>query len=173
IFAKKYCAVGEIGLDLYWDNTFVNEQITAFETQIEWALNLDLPVIIHIRKAFAEVFHSLQKFKKNMPKGVFHCFSGGIEEAKKAVEMGFLLGIGGVITFNNSNLSEIVKKTGIEHLLLETDAPYLAPVPYRGKRNEPKYLLEIVQKLSQIFALSEEKIAFITTENACKLFDIE
>jgi TatD DNase family protein len=172
LFAKKYSSIGEIGIDMYWDETFVNEQIMAFEQQIGWALELDLPVIIHVRKAFEEIFHSLQKFKKNMPKGVFHCFSGGIEEAKKAAEMGFLLGIGGVVTFKNANLPEIIKPIGIEKILLETDAPYLAPVPFRGKRNEPKYLTEILSKLSTVFALSEEKIDFITTNSAKNLFKI-
>ena len=170
LFTKKYAAVGEIGLDLYWDETFINQQVEVFEEQIRWALELDLPVIIHIRKAFAEVFNSLQKFKKTLPKGVFHCFSGGIEEAKKAVELGFLLGIGGVVTYKNSNLSEIIKQIGIEKILLETDAPYLAPVPFRGKRNEPKYLTEILQKLSTVFALSEEKVDEITTNSAKNLF---
>ncbi|MDR1543687.1 MAG: TatD family hydrolase [Prevotellaceae bacterium] len=173
LFAKKYCAIGEIGLDLYWDNTFINEQQTAFEQQLRWALELDLPVIIHIRKAFAEVFQSLQKFRKNMPKGVFHCFSGGIEEAKKAVELGFLLGIGGVVTFKNSNLGAIISETGIDKIVMETDSPYLAPAPFRGKRNEPKYTREILQKLATVFSVSDEKIDFITTENACKLFNIE
>jgi len=171
LFAKPYCAVGEIGLDLYWDETFINQQVTAFEEQIRWALELDLPVIIHIRKAFAEVFNSLKKFGKNLPKGVFHCFSGGIEEAKKAVELGFLIGIGGVVTYKNSNLPEIIKPLGIDKILLETDAPYLAPVPYRGKRNEPKYLTEILQKFSTIFALSEEKIDEVTTNSAKNLFE--
>ena len=172
LFAKNYCAVGEIGLDLYWDETFINQQVIAFEEQIRWALELDLPVIIHIRKAFAEVFQSLKKFGKNLPKGVFHCFSGGIEEAKKAVELGFLLGIGGVVTYKNANLPEIVKLVGVEKILLETDAPYLAPVPFRGKRNEPKYLTEISEKLSTVFSLSKEKVDEITTENAKKMFKI-
>jgi TatD DNase family protein len=173
LFAKKYCAVGEIGLDLYWDSAFINEQTDAFETQLQWALELDLPVIFHIRKAFAEIFQSLKKFKKNIPKGVFHCFSGGIEEAKKAVELGFLLGIGGVVTYKNTNLPEIIRQTGIESLLLETDAPYLAPVPFRGKRNEPKFLAEIRSKLATIFSISEEKIDSITTNSAKNLFRIE
>jgi len=170
LFSKSYCAVGEIGLDLYWDITFSEQQIIAFEEQIRWALELDLPIIIHIRKAFAEVFQSLKKFGKNLPRGVFHCFSGGIEEAKKAVELGFLLGIGGVVTYKNTNLPEIIRQIGIEHILLETDAPYLAPVPYRGKRNEPKYLVEVLNKLATIFELSKDKINDITTENAQKMF---
>jgi len=172
LFAKRYFAVGEIGLDLYWEETFIKQQVITFEEQIRWALELDLPVIIHIRKAFVEVFQSLKKFGKKLPSGVFHCFSGGIEEAKKAVELGFLLGIGGVVTYKNANLPEIVKKIGLENILLETDAPYLAPVPFRGKRNEPKYLTQILNKLSEIFSLSEEKIDKITTENAMRVFKI-
>jgi TatD DNase family protein len=172
LFAKKHCAVGEIGVDLYWDKTFVNEQIIAFEEQINWAKELNLPVLIHIRKSFGEVFTSLHKTRKNMPKGVLHCFSGGIQEAKKAVELGLLLGIGGVVTYKNTNLPEILQQVGIQHLVLETDAPYLAPVPYRGKRNEPKFMLEVLKKLAEIFSLSEKIIDEITTENAYKLLNI-
>jgi TatD DNase family protein len=170
LFAKKYCAVGEIGIDLYWDKTFLNEQIAAFEQQILWADALNLPVIIHIRKSFEEIFASLPKTEKEIPKGVFHCFSGGIQEAKKAVELGFMLGIGGVVTYKNTTLEQIIKQIGIEHLLLETDAPYLAPTPYRGKRNEPKMMIEVLKKLSEIFNLPEEKIDEITTNSAKKLF---
>jgi TatD DNase family protein len=172
LFAQKHCAVGEIGIDLYWDKTFVNEQVIAFEEQINWAKELNLPALIHIRKSFEEVFASLQRIKNSMPKGILHCFSGGIQEAKKAVELGLLLGIGGVVTYKNTNLPEILQQVGIQHLVLETDAPYLAPVPYRGKRNEPKFMLEVLKKLAEIFALPEEKIDEITTENARKLFNI-
>jgi len=173
LFSKSYSAIGEIGLDLYWDETFINQQVIVFEEQIHWALELNLPVIIHIRKAFSEVFRSLDKFGKNLPKGVFHCFSGGIQEAKKAVELGFLLGIGGVVTYKNTNLQQILQQIGIEQLILETDAPYLAPVPYRGKRNEPKFLTEIRAKLSEIFNISENQIDEITTNSAKRLFKIE
>ncbi|MDR3328421.1 MAG: TatD family hydrolase [Prevotellaceae bacterium] len=170
LFAKKYCAAGEIGIDLHWDKTFLNEQIIVFEQQLLWANSLNLPVIIHIRKSFEEVFVSLQKKPKDIPQGIFHCFSGGIQEAKKAVELGFMLGIGGVVTYKNTNLGQIIKQIGIEHLLLETDAPYLAPIPYRGKRNEPQMMIEVLKKLSEIFNLSEEKIDEITTNSAKKLF---
>lgn len=164
-----YCAIGEIGIDLYWDDRFLKEQIAAFQQQVEWSLEMDLPVIIHIRKSFAEVFSVLAKFKTK-PRGVFHCFSGGIEEAKKAVQMGFFLGIGGVVTYKNSTLLDIVRQIGIEHLLLETDAPYLAPVPYRGKRNEPAYMIEVAQTLASVFGLSIKQIDEITTNNARHLF---
>lgn len=165
-----YSAVGEIGIDLYWDETFKAEQIIVFETQLQWAIDYDLPVIIHTRKAFAEVFASLSKFKSL--RGVFHCFGGGIEEAKKAVSLGFFLGIGGVVTYKNSNLSDILLQIGLEHVLLETDAPYLPPVPYRGKRNEPKFLVEIAQKLALLFQLPIEKVDEVTTNNAKNLFNI-
>lgn len=167
-----YCAIGEIGIDLYWDETFKQEQICVFETQLQWAIDYDLPVIIHTRKAFAEVFASLSKFKGLGLRGVFHCFGGGIEEAKKAVSLGFFLGIGGVVTYKNSNLSDILLQIGVEHVLLETDAPYLPPVPYRGKRNEPKFLVEIAQKLALVFQLPVGKIDEITTNNAKRLFNI-
>lgn len=167
-----YCAIGEIGIDLYWDETFKQEQIRVFETQLQWAIDYDLPVIIHTRKAFAEVFASLSKFKGLGLRGVFHCFGGGIEEAKKAVSLGFFLGIGGVVTYKNSNLSDILLQIGVEHVLLETDAPYLPPVPYRGKRNEPKFLVEIAQKLALVFQLPVGKIDEITTNNAKRLFNI-
>ena len=167
-----YCAIGEIGIDLYWDETFKQEQIHVFETQLQWAIDYDLPVIIHTRKAFAEVFASLSKFKGLGLRGVFHCFGGGIEEARKAVSLGFFLGIGGVVTYKNSNLSDILLQIGVEHLLLETDAPYLPPVPYRGKRNEPKFLVEIAQKLALVFQLPVGKIDEITTNNAKRLFNI-
>lgn len=167
-----YVAIGEIGIDLYWDETFKQEQIRVFETQLQWAIDYDLPVIIHTRKAFAEVFASLSKFKGLGLRGVFHCFGGGIEEAKKAVSLGFFLGIGGVVTYKNSNLSDILLQIGVEHVLLETDAPYLPPVPYRGKRNEPKFLVEIAQKLALVFQLPVGKIDEITTNNAKRLFNI-
>jgi len=167
-----YVAIGEIGIDLYWDETFKQEQIRVFETQLKWAMDYNLPVIIHTRKAFAEVFASLSKFKGSSLRGVFHCFGGGIEEAKKAVSLGFFLGIGGVVTYKNSNLSEILLQIGLEHLLLETDAPYLSPVPYRGQRNEPKFMRETANKLAMIFQLSEGKVDEITTKNAKNLFNI-
>ncbi len=165
-----YCAVGEIGIDLYWDTTFAKEQSAAFEQQLDLALQFDLPVIVHVRKAFAEVFASLAKFKGKPLRGVFHCFGGGVEEARKAVSLGFMLGVGGVFTYKNSNLADILQPIGLEHLLLETDAPFLSPVPYRGKRNEPKFMIEVARKMATLFQVSFEKIDEITTKNSKNLF---
>lgn len=168
----RFIAIGEIGIDLYWDKTFINEQLTAFRRQIEFALSKNLPVVIHSRDSFPEVFSVLDEFKGRNLTGVFHAFSGGITEAVKAVEMGFLLGIGGVVTFKNSGLDNVVKEIGPEKLILETDSPYLAPVPYRGKRNESSYICIINKKLADLFERSEEEIAAITYNNSTRLFKI-
>ncbi len=170
LYTKKYVAIGEIGIDLYWDKTFIAEQKIAFKQQIEWALELELPIIIHIRDAFAEAFDVLKRFGGKLPKGVFHCFSGGIQEAKYAVNLGFKLGIGGVVTFKNTNLPKVIKTIGLEHIILETDAPYLSPVPYRGKRNEPKYMIEVAKKLADIFNITIDDIDKITTKTAKEIF---
>lgn len=170
---KPYVAIGEIGLDLYWSTEFLPQQREAFLTQLQWATELDLPVIIHIRKAFAEVFDVLKHFGNRPPRGVFHCFSGGVQEAAYAVKLGFRLGVGGVLTYKNTNLPDVLKTVGISHLLLETDAPYLSPVPYRGKRNEPKFMIEVLRKMAQVFDMSEEKVDEITTISASELFGIE
>ena len=167
----NYLAIGEVGLDLYWDKTFETEQERVLEQQLDWAISLDLPVILHIRKAHAETFKVLNRFKGKTIRGVFHCFGGGVEEARKAVDMGFYLGIGGVVTYKNSNLGEIIKPIGLEHILLETDAPYLSPVPQRGKRNEPYNLVYIRDHLSSIFQINSQKVDEITTRNSCQLFD--
>ena len=164
----SYCGIGEIGLDFYWDATYRAEQIDAFETQLQWAEFMDLPVVVHARKAYAETLTSLQKFKN--VRGVLHCFSGGIEEARKAVEMGLYLGVGGTITYKNSRLPDIIRTIGLNHLLLETDAPYLPPMPHRGQRNEPQYMRLVVEKLSEIFNSAPEEIDRITTQNAKHLF---
>lgn len=168
-----YCAVGEIGIDLYWDTTFCAEQVAAFEQQIDWALALDLPVVLHVRKAFAEVFASLARFAGKPLRGVFHCFGGGVEEARKAVALGFFLGIGGVLTYKNSRLPDILLPIGTEHLLLETDAPYLSPVPHRGKRNEPSFVVETARTMAEIFRMPLEKIDETTTRNATELFRLQ
>lgn len=167
---QHYLSVGEVGLDLYWDKTFESEQERVLEQQLDWAITLDLPVILHIRKAHAETFKVLNRFKGKSIRGVFHCFGGGVEEAKKAVDMGFYLGIGGVVTYKNSNLGDIIKPIGIDHILLETDAPYLSPVPQRGKRNEPYNLVYIRDHLSSIFQINSQKVDEITTKNAQELF---
>jgi TatD DNase family protein len=169
---QTYKAIGEVGLDLYWDRTFEGEQERVLEQQLDWAISLDLPVILHIRKAHAETFKVLNRFKGKTIRGVFHCFGGGVEEARKAIEMGFYLGIGGVVTYKNSNLGEIIRPLGIEHILLETDAPYLSPVPHRGKRNEPYNLVYIKDHLSSIFQINSQKVDEITTKNARELFHI-
>lgn len=167
----NYCAIGEVGIDLYWDKTYSTEQQRIFETQIDWAIELNLPLIIHTRKAFAEVFASFAKFRGKALRGVFHCFGGGIEEAKKAFAIGdFYLGIGGVVTYKNSSLPALLEQIDLEHILLETDAPYLAPVPYRGKRNEPQFLTPIAEKLAEIYKLPLKEIDEKTTKNAKTLF---
>lgn len=169
---NKFVAVGEIGMDLYWDKTFEAEQSEALAVQIDWALQLNLPLILHIRKAYAETFKVLQRFKGHQLHGVFHCFGGGIEEARKAVSMGFALGVGGVVTYKNSNLSDILRPIGLQHILLETDAPYLSPVPNRGKRNEPANLVYVRRQLASVFSLKPENVDEITTANAEKIFNL-
>lgn len=169
---EHYVAIGEVGLDLYWDKTYEQEQCLALAQQIDWAIQLDLPVIFHIRKAYAEMFQLLRQFKGAPLRGVFHCFGGGVEEAKKAVDMGFYLGIGGVLTYKNSNLGSIIKPVGLDHILLETDAPYLSPVPNRGKRNEPANLTYVADSLASIFNTSAKNIDEITSLNAANLFGI-
>jgi len=169
---KKTIAVGEIGLDFYWDKTFTEEQYKAFQLQIELALHYDLPIVIHSRNSIDECIQVVRQNQKGNLKGVFHCFSGNTEQANQITELGFLLGIGGVVTFKNSGLDKVIKEVEMKHVVLETDSPYLAPVPYRGKRNECSYLKYIVEKLSEIKGISKEEIAAITTSNAKKLFSI-
>ena len=168
----RFYAIGEIGIDLYWDQTHLTEQISAFIRQVTFALNSGLPVVIHSRDSFPVVFEALDEFKGKGLKGVFHAFSGTISDAEKAIEMGFKLGIGGIVTFKNSGLDKIVKEAGPENIILETDSPYLAPVPHRGKRNESSFIRIINKKLADIFAMSEEEIAGITYDNSAKLFNL-
>jgi TatD DNase family protein len=173
LFSKyKFIAIGEIGIDLYWDKTFLDEQLISFRRQLAFASHNELPIVIHSREAFPEVFSVLDEFKGEGLKGVFHAFSGSISEAEKAVDMGFKLGIGGIVTFKNSGLDEIVKEIGPENLILETDSPYLAPAPYRGKRNESSYICIINKKLADIFGISEEEIASVTYSNSAGLFNL-
>ncbi|MBL7748512.1 MAG: TatD family hydrolase, partial [Chitinophagaceae bacterium] len=145
---RSFKAVGEIGLDFYWDKTFTDQQYAAFHEQIEWALELELPIVIHSRNSTEECIDVVALHQKGNLRGVFHCFSGDVGQAQKAVDLGFYLGIGGVVTFKNGGLDKVVEQMGLEHLVLETDAPYLAPVPFRGKRNEPAYLKYVVEKIS-------------------------
>jgi len=169
----NYIAIGEIGIDLYWDTTYANEQKEALIKQFEWAKQKSLPVVIHTRNAFNEIFDILNKEYDTRLKGVFHSFSGSLEDALKIIEIPhFYLGINGTVTYKNSKLSDILLKTGFEKLLLETDAPYLPPVPYRGKRNEPSFLIKTAEKLADIFSVSLTEIDRITTNNAEKLFNL-
>lgn len=168
----KFIAVGEIGIDLYWDKTFLKEQLDGFRHQIGFAIKSGLPIVIHSRDAFPEVFSVLDEFKGEKLTGVFHAFSGSMDDARKAIGMGFMLGIGGPVTFKNSGLGKIVMEAGIENIVLETDSPYLTPVPFRGKRNESSYISIINKKIAEIFSISEEESARVTFENSCRLFKI-
>jgi TatD DNase family protein len=166
----KFLAIGEIGLDFYWDKTFTEQQYKAFRLQIEIAVERDLPIVIHSRNATDECISVVKEYPG--VRGVFHCFSGNEEQAREVIESGFMLGIGGVVTFKNAGLDKVIEKIGLAHVVLETDAPYLAPVPYRGKRNEPAYIPLIAEKLSTICNLPAERVAELTTENARKLFKL-
>jgi len=168
---RRFKAIGEIGIDLYWDKTFIKEQELAFKQQIDWALEFNYPIVIHCRNAFDEIYAILSMYS-SLPKGIFHCFSGNLDQAKQILSLGnFKLGIGGVVTFKNSGLDKIVEQLDINDLVLETDAPYLAPVPYRGKRNESNYLPLIAQKIASLKNITVEEIAQITSNNALKLFE--
>ena len=169
----NFIAIGEIGIDLYWDKTFIKEQIHAFRRQISFALEKNVPIVVHSRDSFAEVFSVLDEFDGKGLKGVLHAFTGTQEDARRAIGIGFMLGIGGIVTFKNSGLAMIVKETGPGNLILETDSPYLAPVPHRGKRNESAYLCLINKKLAEIFGIDEEEVASITYENSVSLFNLE
>lgn len=169
----KFIAAGEIGIDLYWDKTFLSEQKDALRRQVAFAIRTGLPVVIHSRNSFPELFSVLDEFRGETLTGVFHAFSGNLKDAEKVMEMGFMLGIGGPLTYKNSRLDEIVRLTGIGHLILETDSPYLAPVPYRGNRNESSYIRIINKKLAEVLGLEEEKTASLTFENSCRLFKIK
>lgn len=167
---KKVIAIGEIGLDYYWDKSYNDLQIEWFIKQIKIAKELDLPICVHSRDASQDCFDVIKKYGNS--KGVIHCYSGSLEMAKEYVKLGYYLGIGGVVTFKNSHLGETIKNIGIDHLVSETDAPYLAPVPYRGKTNEPAYIYEIVQKISEELNLDIDKVEKKIEENTYKLFKI-
>lgn len=170
---RDYCGIGEIGIDLYWDRSFLKEQKQAFEEQLRWSIDLGLPVSIHTREAYEEVFDSIYKVGSDCLKGVFHCFSGTCEDLEEIKRLkGFKIGINGVLTFKNSVLPEIIRTAPLEMLLLETDAPYLAPVPYRGKRNEVAYLWETACKTAEIFGIDLEELSVHTEKNALELFNI-
>ncbi len=170
---RKFIAVGEIGIDLYWDKTFFEQQQDAFRRQIELAKKYNIPYIIHSRNSFNEVMEIVAEFKDDNIKAIFHCFSGNVEQAEQVIAAGnFKLGIGGVVTFKNSGLDKVVEAIDLKHLVLETDAPYLAPVPHRGKRNDPEYLVLIAQRIAEIKNISIEEVAAITTQNSIDVFGI-
>lgn len=171
---KRFVAVGEIGMDLYWDKTHIEQQKLAFIEQCSWAKERSLPIVIHVRDAWDELFETMDKVNDDNLSGVFHCFTGGEQEASRALEYGgFLLGIGGVSTYKNGGLDKVLPVIGLEHLVLETDSPYLAPVPYRGKRNESSYVLHVAERVAHILNLTTEEVASATTENAVNLFNLK
>lgn len=173
LFERKNCAVGEIGMDLYWDKTFVNEQAEAFRRQVNWAKELNLPIVIHAREAFDEIFAIVDELNDERLTGVFHCFTGTLEQAKKIQNYGgFKLGIGGVLTYKKAGLDEILKDVDLSELILETDSPYLPPTPHRGKRNESAYLLHVAEKLADVKGITLAEVAQITTKNANELFKL-
>ena len=165
-------AIGEIGIDLYWKKKFLSEQKLIFEKQIELALDHNLPIVIHCREAFDYIYEILIKYSKNNLRGVFHCFTGNEDQAKKICDLNFKLGIGGVVTFKNAGLDKFINKIDLKNVILETDSPYLAPTPHRGKRNESSYLIHVVDKLSEIYCVENDVIASITTNNAEELFNL-
>jgi TatD DNase family protein len=170
--SNKFYAIGEIGIDLYWNQSGLKEQILAFRRQIVFALKKGLPVVIHSRNSFPEIFKALEEFTGSALKGVFHAFTGSVEDAEKATGLGFMLGIGGIVTFKNSGLDKVVRQSGLENIILETDSPYLTPVPHRGKRNESSYLCIINNKVAEIFGLSKEETASVTYSNSVQLFGL-
>ena len=168
--SRAFAAIGEIGLDYYWDLSFKAQQIEAFTRQLQWGLDYRLPVVIHSRESVQDCIDGVRPFASKGLTGIFHCFSGTAEQASEIIGMGFYLGIGGVLTYKNSGLAGAIDKVPMDRIVLETDAPYLAPAPYRGKRNEPAYLFEVAQKLAEVKGKSLEEIAAITSANAMKIF---
>ncbi len=168
---RPFVAVGEIGLDYYWDLSFKEQQMVVFEKQIQLSLQYKLPIVIHSRNSLDDCIQVVSKYM-GKARGIFHCFSGTLQQANKIIELGFYLGIGGVITYKNAGLAEIMKAITLDYVVLETDAPYLTPVPFRGKRNESSYLKYVVQKLAEVKNISREEVARITTENAKKVFGL-
>ncbi len=167
---RAFPAIGEIGIDLYWDKTTLGIQVKAFEKQIDWAIEMDLPIVIHTRESFEETFEVLEKKKHPKLRGIFHCFSGTLEQAKHAIDLGFMLGIGGVVTFKNGKIDQFLQEIPLDKIVLETDSPYLAPVPYRGKRNESAYLDLVAGKLVDLYGKDFTEIDKITSENAKRIF---
>ena len=174
ISKRKYYAVGEVGIDLYWDRTFIKEQIKIFVEQLQWSIDMQLPVSVHMRNSFNEVLDCIHKVGSDKLKGVFHCFGGTMDEWNEIVDLkNFYIGIGGVITFKNNTLSDTIKNIPIERIVPETDAPYLAPVPYRGKRNEPAYIIEVLKKTAECYKTTIEEVSKHFFKNAFNLFNIQ
>ena len=171
IKSNSYKAIGEIGIDLFHEKKYFKQQIIAFEEQIKLALEYDLPIVIHSRESFDEIFEVLKKYKSDKLRGIFHCFTGNQDQAKKIIDLNFFLGIGGVVTFKNGKISEFLSSIPLNRIVLETDSPYLAPVPYRGKRNESSYLSIIASKLSEIYNLDVSEISRITQQNSNEIFE--
>ena len=169
---RKFFAIGEIGIDLYWDKTHLTEQQVAFKHQIQLAKKYKLPIVIHCRDAFDEIFEVLESEKGDDLFGIFHCFTGTYEQALRAISFNMKLGIGGVVTFKNGKIDQFLHQIDLKHIVLETDSPYLAPIPYRGKRNESSYVINVVQKLAEIYSISPDEIAEITTQNSKAVFGI-
>jgi len=169
---RNFYAVGEIGIDLYWDNSFIKQQQVAFKTQIQWAKEKQLPIVIHCRDAFDEIFEVLEDVNDDNLFGIFHCFTGTLEQAQQAISYNMKLGIGGVVTFKNGKIDQFLHEIPLNNIVLETDAPYLAPTPYRGKRNESSYILNVLEKVAAIYDLTLEDIAKITTQNSKNIFGI-
>jgi len=167
---REFAGIGEIGIDLYWDKTFINEQIEAFKIQIGWARKRRIPIVIHVRDSFQEVFEVLQQEKQESLKGVFHSFTGNADQAEQVIDLGFKIGIGGIVTFKNSGLDTIVRQIDLRHILLETDSPWLAPVPNRGRRNESAFITAVASKIAMLHETSIEEVGRITTQNAQQLF---
>ncbi len=165
-------AIGEIGIDLYWDKTNLEDQVKAFKQQIAWAKRLELPIVIHCREAFNEVFEVLESEKDELLRGIFHCFTGNAEQAQRAINLGFYLGVGGVVTYKNGGLDKILPQIDLSHIVLETDSPYLSPVPHRGKPNESSYLIYVAQKVAEIYQTDLDTVAGVTTANSKKIFGV-
>jgi len=167
---RKFAAIGEIGLDFYWDKTFIDQQYQSLHQQIEWALQFDLPVVLHTREAVQESIDVIKEYAGKNLRGIFHCFSGTLQNALDIISTGFYLGIGGVITYKNSGLAEVIKQIDLKNIVLETDAPYLTPVPFRGKRNESSYIKYVVQKIAEVKNISAKEVEKVTTRNAMNIF---
>lgn len=169
---KDLIAIGEIGIDLYWDKTFKSEQIEAYRTQIEWAREKNLPIVIHSRDSLDLTMSIVEEMQDGSLSGVFHCFNGTLDQAQRIIDTGFYMGIGGVVTFKNAGVDKTVAQVSLDHLVVETDAPYLSPVPYRGSRNEPSYVSQVIDKISELHGIERDDVCKITTDNATKLFSL-